>query len=130
MLTGEFSRIEIEGFMARSGLLSRKWMAARLGMIENTLQRLLEKLDVFGMQQSRYVQGTEFIAESLKEDLVRHIPSLRFITFGNNTRFCERLHLELNKVGVEIRQNDQLFCSTSTKLQDYPREFSCCISIH
>src|SRR5438034_3559351 len=62
---GQWSRYELEGFMVRSDVLPRKWMAARLGMTEATLNALLAKLDVFGMQRTRYEQGAEFIADSL-----------------------------------------------------------------
>lgn len=111
-----FSRIDIEGFMVRSDLLTRKWMAARLGMTADALARVLEKLDGFGMQRSRYEQGSEFMAESLREDLIRHVPGMRFRSFGDHTAFCERLHAELNRAGVVIDSKDKLFCVTSTKL--------------
>lgn len=122
---GQWSRHEVEGFMVRSDVLTKKWMGARLGLTVAALDRLLAKLDTFGMQRSRYELGSEFAADSLSEDLVRHVPGLRFRTFGDHTAFCERLHAELAKAGVQIDQKDRLFCATSTKMgEDYPRRFA------
>lgn len=119
---GHLSRYELEGFMSRNDLLTKKWMGARLGMSVASLEALLSKLDEFGMQASRYVVGTEFVAESLSEDLTRHVPGLRFRTFGDHTAFCERLHVEVQKaIGLKV---DRLFCTTSTRLEDYPRRFA------
>jgi hypothetical protein len=53
-------------------------MGAKLGLTVLALERLLAKLDAFGMQRSRYELGAEFIADSLSEDLVRHVPGMRF----------------------------------------------------
>lgn len=120
----QWSRYEIEGFMARFDLLTKKWMGARLGLTSPALDRLIAKLDVFGMQRSRYEQGSEFIAESLSEDLVRHVPGMRFRTFGDHNAYCRQLHAELSKAGIQIEQKDRLFCATSTRLDDYPRRFA------
>lgn len=118
---GQWSRHEIEGFMVRSDVLPRKWMGARLGMTVASLDVLLGKLDVFGMQRSRYEVGSEFIADALSEDLVRHVPGLRFRTFADHTGYCARLHAEVAKVDVKV---EPLFCATSTLLQEYPRRFA------
>lgn len=118
---GQWSRHEIEGFMVRSDVLPRKWMGARLGMTVASLDALLAKLDAFGMQRSRYEVGSEFIADSLSEDLVRHVPGLRFRTFGDHTGYCERLHAEAAKAGAQI---DPVFCATSVRLEEYPRRFA------
>ena len=107
--------------MVRSDALTKKWMGARLGMTEGTLDRLLARIDVFGMQRVRYELGSEFIADSLQEDLVRYVPGMRFRTFGDHTSFCERLHAEIGKAGVRV---DPLFCATSTKVGEDPRLFA------
>jgi hypothetical protein len=121
---GQWTRYEIEGFMTRSDVLPKKWMGAKLGLTVLALERLLAKLDAFGMQRSRYELGAEFIADSLSEDLVRHVPGMRFRTFGDHNAYCERLHTELGKAGIQIEQKDRLFCATSTKLEEYPRRFA------
>jgi hypothetical protein len=114
---GHLSRYELEGFMSRNDVLTKKWMGTRLGMSVGSLDTLLLKLDVFGMQASRYLVGSEFVAESLSEDLTRYVPGLRFRTFGNHTAFCERLHVELKKeIGLEV---DRLFCATADRLGEH-----------
>jgi hypothetical protein len=91
-------------------------------MDEASLAELLGKLDEFGMQPTRYVVGSEFVAEALSEDLTRYVPKLRFRTFGNHNSFCERLHVELqNAVGIKVTP---LFCATSTRLGEYPRRYA------
>lgn len=115
------SRFDIEGFAVRADVLSRKWMAARLGMKQTSLGDLLANLDKFGMQQSRYELGSEFIADSLRDDLIRHVPGMRFRTFDDHNAFCERLHSEVANVGVAI---DRLICATSAQLGEYPRRFA------
>ncbi len=119
---GHLSRYELEGFMSRNDFLTKKWMGVRLGMSVGSLETLLSKLDVFGMQASRYLVGSEFVAESLSEELTRHVAGLRFRTFGDHTAFCERLHVELKKeIGLEVQR---VFCATSDQLQEYPRRFA------
>jgi hypothetical protein len=49
---------------------------------------------------------------------------MRFRTFGDHNAYCERLHAELRKAGIQIEQKEQLFCATSTKLEEYPRRFA------
>jgi hypothetical protein len=108
--------------MSYKAVLTKKWMGARLGMSEASLDALLLKLDAFDMQVDRYRIGSEFVYESLSEDLTRYVPGLRFRTFGDHTAFCERLHAELKKViGLEV---EPLFCATSNRLQEYPRRFA------
>ncbi len=119
---GHLSRYELEGFMSRNDVLTKKWMGARLGMSVPSLDTLLSQLDVFGMQASRYIVGSEFVAESLSEDLTRHVPGLRFRTFGDHTTFCERLHAELQEaIGLKV---ESLFCATSGRLEEYRHRFA------
>lgn len=119
---GHLSRYELEGFMSRDDVLTKKWMGARLGMSVDSLDTLLAKLDALGMQASRYLVDSEFVVESLSEDLTRHVPGLRFRLFGDHTAFCERLHVEMQKaIGLDV---EPLFCTTSDRLQEYPRRFA------
>ncbi len=115
------SRYDLEGFLSRGSLLSKKWMGAQLGMEEESLSGLLEMLDVLGMQRSRYELGEEFIADSLSEDLVRHIPALRFRTFGSHNDFCKRLHDELARNGLDVKR---LFCATSKIMEEEPVHYA------
>ena len=46
---------------------------------------------------------------------------MRFRTFADHNAFCERLHAEIGKAGVDV---EPLFCATSTKLDEYPRRFA------
>ncbi len=119
---GQLSRYELEGFMSLNDFLTRKWMGARLGMSEPSLNGLLLKLVDLGMQSSRYDVGSGLVVESLAEDLLRHIPGLRFRTFADHTAFCEQLHAELQKaIGLKI---EPLYCATSGRLQENPRRFA------
>jgi hypothetical protein len=116
------SRYELEGFMARNDIVTRKWAGVRLGMSVESLDALLDKIESLGMQASRYVFDTDFVADSLREDLIRNMPGLRFRTFADHTSFCERLHAELrNEVGLEV---ERVFCNTSDRLEEYPRRFA------
>jgi hypothetical protein len=116
------SRYELEGFMARAEAVTRKWMGARLGMDEASLDALLSRLEAFGMQRGRYEIGNAFVAESLPEDLARYVPGLRFRTFRDHTAFCERLHAELtNSVDLRIKG---LFCATSERLREPRRRYA------
>lgn len=119
---GCLSRYELEGFMARSELLTKKWMAARLGMEVDSLEKVLAKLDLFGMQANRYLVGTEFVAESLTDDITRHLPGLQFRTFFDHTDFCQRLHAELYKeTGFQVHP---LFCETSSRMREPRRRIA------
>lgn len=118
------SRFDIEGLMSHSGVLTRKWMGARLGMTVEAIGRLLDRLELFGMQRQRYVFGPDFVADALHEDLIRNVPGMRFRTFADHNDYCERLHAELNKAGVPLTHADRLFCATSTILGEHPRRFA------
>lgn len=119
---GMVSRIDIEGFMALNDLLPRKWAAAQMGMTTESLGEILKKIDTIGMLRSRYEVGNEFVADSLRDDLVRHLPGIRFLVFSNHTDFCRRLHAEASKtLKVQI---EPLFCATSDFLQEDPRRFA------
>jgi hypothetical protein len=116
------SRYDLEGFMAWANVSTKKWMAVRVGMSEPSLEDLLAKLDALGMQRVRYEIGSEFVADSLSDDLARYVPALRFLTFGDHIAYCERLHAELAKtLGLTVQR---LFCATSDRLQEYPRQFA------
>jgi hypothetical protein len=114
------SRYELESFMARRNLVPKKWMAARLGMTEVSLDELFARLDELGMRRQRYVVYNDLIADSFSEDLVPNLPSLRFRTFYDHNSFCERLHAELGD-RIEIQP---LRCATSERLEEYPRQFA------
>lgn len=116
------SRYELEGFISRANLLPHKWMAARLGMKEESLDKVLNGLGKLGMQQKRYVVLPGFVAESLAEDIIRFLPDMRFRIFADHDSYCERLHGELGEA-LDIRV-EALFCATSDHLQDNPRRFA------
>jgi len=112
------SRYEVEGFMSRSELRTKKWMGARLGMQTESLESVLSVLNRIGIQRTRYEVGTEFVAEPLKDDLIRSLPGLRFRTFSDHTAFCERLHAELAKLELNIAP---LYCATADRLGEWRR---------
>jgi hypothetical protein len=113
------SRYEIEGFMSRANVLPHKWMAARLGMMEDSLDELLGHLPQLGMQPQRYAVLPGFVAESLTEDIIRFLPGLKFKTFRDHNAYCERLHADLKQaLQFDIQR---LFCATSVAMEDYPR---------
>jgi hypothetical protein len=116
------SRYELESFMQRQGVVPKKWLGARLGMHVASLDELLGRLKNLGMRPQRYVVYEDLIAESLAEDIVPHLPGLKFRTFSDHNSFCERLHADLNQVlGIKVQP---LFCATSVRIQDYPRQFA------
>ena len=119
---GEVSRHELETFMQRKNVIPKKWMGAQLGMKVDSLDELLSRLKDIGMHRQRYVIYPDLIAQSLSEDLVPNLPGLRFRTFADHNSFCLRLHADIDKtLGIKA---EPLFCSTSDRLQDYPRQFA------
>ncbi len=118
----EPSRFELEMFLQQQRVLSKKWMAVRLGMQIDSLEEILPRLPDLGLRTQRYVVYPEFISDSLLDDLVTHLSGLKFRTFGTNNSFCERLHAELSdSLGIEIQP---LFCETSIQLNDDPLWFA------
>jgi hypothetical protein len=119
---GSISRYELESFLEKKNVVPKKWMGARLGMEVASLEELLARLNEIGMRQQRYVVYTELISEALSEDIVPNLPTLRFRTFSDHNSFCLRLHAELDKVlGIKVQP---LFCATSDRIQDYPRQIA------
>jgi hypothetical protein len=115
-------RYELEGFLQQQRVLSKKWMGARLGMTVASLDQLLAHLRDIGLPPQRYVVYPDLISEALSEDLVPNLRGLRFRTFSDHNSFCERLHAELAPlIGGEV---ERLFCATSDRIQDYPRQFA------
>jgi len=127
---GAISRYELESFLQQKGVVSKKWMAARLGMNVASLEALLTRLQDIGMRAQRYLVYAELIAESLCEEIVPNLSGLRFRTFSDHNSFCARLHADLDKVlGIQVQP---LFCSTSERIQDHPKQFASnfdCISL-
>jgi hypothetical protein len=116
------SRYEIEAFMQQKGVVPKEWMGARLGMKVASLDELLARLRQIGMRAERYLAYTELVAETLSEDLVLNLPGLRFRTFSDHNSFCERLHEELaQQLGIAVQK---LFCATSDRVQEYPRQYA------
>ncbi|MGA2032581.1 MAG: hypothetical protein ABSG68_10010 [Thermoguttaceae bacterium] len=119
---GQASRFLIESFMQRKHVVSKKWMGARLGMTEESLDVLLTRIDELGLRPQRYVVYPEMIADSLQEDIVPALRGLRFRTFSDHVSFCQRLHASLrDELGMEVQA---LFCVTSVAVNDYPRQFA------
>ncbi|MGC9260321.1 MAG: hypothetical protein ACP5I8_09655 [Phycisphaerae bacterium] len=97
-------------------------MGASMGMTVNSLDTLLSHLDDLGMQANLYTAGSEFVRESLSEDLARHVPGMRFRTFGDHQSFCARLHVELKKaINLDV---EPLFCATAERLKERPHRFA------
>ena len=116
------SRYELESFMQQKGVVPKKWMGARLGMSAASLDELLARIKEIGMRPQRYVVYAELIAESLPEDIVPNLPGLKFRIFSDHNSFCTRLHADLDKVlGIKVQP---LFCATSDRIQDYPKQFA------
>jgi len=119
---GDVSRYEVEAFMQQQHVVPRKWMAARLGMTTAYLDLLLSRLHEIGLRPQRYVVYPQLVSESLSEDIVPALRGLRFRTFSDHNSFCERLHAEL--VPILGRPVEKLFCVTSDRLEDYPRQYA------
>jgi hypothetical protein len=118
----EPSRYELEAFLQQQRVLPRKWMAARLGMEIDSLDEILKRLPELGLRTQRYLVYPELVSESLEEDLITHLPGLKFRTFGDHDDFCERLHAELkDTIGIEVKK---LLCDTSVRLDEYTPSFA------
>jgi hypothetical protein len=116
------SRYELESFMTQGRLVPLTWMAARLGMVPDSLRELLLHLHELGMRPQRYQVYAELISDSLSEDLVPALPGLKFRTFSDQNSFCSRLHSDLEStLGLKIQP---LYCATSTRLKEYERQFA------
>ena len=119
---GRLSRYELEGFMQQNRLLPKKWMAARLGMDEDSLDELLTRLAHLGMRPRRYVVYDHLIADSLAQDIALHMPGLQYRAFSDHNSFCARLHAELqNELGLAVQP---LFCATAVLMGDCPTQYA------
>ncbi len=116
------SRISIESFMTLNDLLPRKWAAAQMGMTTESLAAVLARINTVGMLNSQYEVGGEFIADSLPDGLVRHLPGVRFRVFSDHTDFCRRLHDDIRKT-LDVKV-EPLFCATSEGLHEDPLRFA------
>ena len=116
------SRYELESFMRKLKVVPKKWMGARLGMSLHSIELLLSHLEEIGMQPQRYVVYSDLISEALPEDIIPNLPSLKFRISSDHNSFCTRLHIDLDQVlGFKV---EPLFCATSDRIQDYPRQFA------
>ena len=119
---GHALRYELETFMQRKGVMPKKWMSARLGMTEASMDNLLSHLADIQMRPSRYVVYPDLIAKSFYDDLVPDLLGHKFITFLDEYHYCNWLHSELKKrLKIEI---DPLFCQTSEQLGENPKQFA------
>jgi hypothetical protein len=127
-----FDRYVLEGYFDTTGLLPTKWAAARLGMTPAMLDQILDQavpLPTPLRKQYRYFDC--LVDKQIGEDLVRHLPALRFRTFSDHESFCQQLHEALRAV-VGVSENDmnaaKIWCATDQVLNnvglgDYPRRF-------
>lgn len=120
--SGAASRYELEAFMQQKKVVPRKWMAAQLGMAEQSLGELLNRLDGLELRRARYVVYDDLIADTFSDDLVSNLPGLKYRTFGDHNSFCERLHVELKQtLDIDVKA---LFCATSERLEDDPKLYA------
>jgi len=116
------SRYEIEAFMQHQHIVPRKWMAALLGMQEVSFDNLTQRLGDLGLRPQRYLPYDNMAATSLSEDIIPALPNLRFWTFASQNSFCTRLHADIvSALGFVV---EPMFCDTSTRIQDYPRQYA------
>ncbi len=119
---GQAPRFMIESFMQQKHVTSKRWMAARLGMTEESFGDLAQRLPDIGLRPQRYAIYPEMIADSLPEDIVPALRGLRFRTFSDHNSFSERLHAALqDELNLHV---EPLFCATSVAMRDYPRQFA------
>lgn len=129
---GSFDRYVLEGYFETSGLLPIKWVAARLGMTPAMLNRiLLGAAQLPTPLRKRYTYFDCLVDKQIGEDLVRHLPALRFRTFSDHESFCQQLHNALSSA-LGVSEDDmnaaKLWCATDlamngANLGDYPRRF-------
>jgi hypothetical protein len=119
---GNVSRYELEAFVQQKEVMPKKWMAARLGMTEDSLDALLDGLPGLQMRPQRYVVYNRLIAKSLYDDLAPNLPGLRFRVFSDENAFCQRLHTEIERTLKIFVQ--PLFCETSERLGEEPKQFA------
>jgi hypothetical protein len=119
---GDVNRYELEAFMHQKEVMPKKWMAARLGMTEDSLNKVFKCLPNLQMRPQRYNVYDCLIANSLYDDLAPNLPGLRFVVFSDEGAFCRRLHAELTKtLSIDVQP---LFCETSERLGEEPRQFA------
>ena len=113
------SRYEIEGFFQSQDITTKKFMAAQLGMDEDSFDRVTvhPKLRWLSLQPHRYFiyEGTGIVANSFANDLKMSLHNLRHRTFGNFNAFCHRLHEDL-RTRLTVSHITKLHCSTSEEL--------------
>jgi hypothetical protein len=116
------NRYEVELFFTQRRLLPRKWMAAKLGMHDGSLELIMGRLEDLGLRRQRYNPYPQIVAEELEDDLEAAFPEFRFVSFGDHNSFCTRLHGALERrLDIKIQG---LYCATSETLKEEPRWFA------
>jgi len=130
---GTFNRYAIELFLGKSKLLPKRWMAARMGMTVDFLERTLANIETLPVPQCSYVLYDALVDERLSDDLVTNLSGLRFRTFYDHESFCRQLHralAELLELSEQEIQGMSLWCATDQWLArevndgDYPRRYA------
>ncbi|MGL4461741.1 MAG: hypothetical protein ACRC1K_06265 [Planctomycetia bacterium] len=115
---GRVNRYAFESFLESQRLSPLNAAAARFGMNPESLERLLPLLPKVGLSK-KYAVYDGVIDDTLKEDLIRSLPGLRFRTFGTYDAFCELLHDALREAcGATI---EPLYCETARRIGEQRR---------
>ena len=122
----EVHRYRFETLLQANRLMPRKWVAAKIGMTEDSLCLVMNRLQEEGLLFKHYIIP-ELIEKDFDNDLVLLFRELRFKTFGNYNSFCTTMHNLLNKrLGTKI---SPLYCVTSKALHedspDFAQVFDC-----
>jgi hypothetical protein len=126
-LAGEtVDRWWLETFLQARQLIPLKWMALQLGMKQDSLVRLRERMQETGPLLA-YHPSPNLLGKIFEEDLLAQLPKYRFRTFTNHDDFCRHLHQWLTEVfGVSV---DPEYCATSQRVGRQPPDFAKYIDI-
>lgn len=118
---GLVDRYLFESFMLANRVEPMKFAAASLGMVEDSLRDILQRLPKIGLTRD-YEVYPNLLDRGLEDDLISALPTTRFRTFGDHESFCLRIHADLETTtGTRV---SPLHCWTSGRIQEYPHRFA------
>lgn len=117
---GEVNRHALESWLQHQRLLPRKLAATRLGMTNESLQSVVDKLESQGrLIVSGLSRSNDLLSESFIRDLPRLFDDLATALFADHDDQCSALHSAIKaELGVDV---EPVFCVTAAALGEAGR---------
>ncbi|MDR3638887.1 MAG: hypothetical protein P4L84_34095 [Isosphaeraceae bacterium] len=117
----DVNRHQFELFLQSKELVPKRWAALRVGMTEDSLDRVFARLQSDGLSL-RYHASPHVVGRRLERDLIDLFNEFRFRTFVDHNDFCSRLHEAfVASFDIEI---EPVFCATALELGRKPPDYA------